>query len=235
MTNNKIKFTEEGHTYTTEIDGKLAHLTSSTTFLSRYSKPFPKEFIAPKSAAKRLREGKKGVTTVDVLDMWALNGDISRLYGNAVHKAVEYWIRFEEYPKTDYTRKVVNEFKKLNLGPCIAEYVMGDVDLMLAGMADIIELVDIDKKIINLLDIKTNADLYDSKGYLLPPFDHLEASNFNKYRLQLSLYKYFLEKEGWTVYNMKLLHWMDDEFATITVEGEDLSAVLAERAAEIKR
>lgn len=234
MTKPKIKFIEDGHLYLGEKDGKIIQLTSSTTFLSRYIKPFPKEFIAPKSAAKRLREGKKGVTTVDVLKMWKLNGDISKDYGNSVHKAIEYYLLFDEYPKTEHMHKAIDSYKTLGIGKAIPEYIMGDLDLELGGMADIIELVDLDKKIINLLDIKTNADLYDSRGYLLPPFSHLKASNFNKYRLQFSLYKYFLEKEGWTVYNMKLLHWKDDEFQMIDVEGEDLSAILSDRLAELK-
>lgn len=229
-----IQFIEEGHKYLAQKDGREIQLMSSTTFLKRYEKPFPKEFIAPKSAAKRIREGKTTATTgQEVIDMWSMSGDMAKHYGNAVHKAVEYWIKFEEYPKNDYLKRVVDAFRKLKIGPCAAEYVMGDIDLELGGMADIIQPIPGKPYCVNLLDIKTNADLYEVRGKLLPPFAHLDSNNFNKYKLQLNLYKYYLEKEGYKVYNMKLLHWVDDGFMEIVIDEEDLSTILEARSVEI--
>jgi hypothetical protein len=227
----KIIFREEDHSYLGEKNGSYVPFDGSTTWLSQWIKPFPKDFIAPKSAAKNLREGLRPTTTEGVLDMWRMSGDIACDYGNSIHKAIEYYIKYGQKVKAPHLLAATNSFIDLGLGDCVSEFIMGDADTELAGQADIIEKY---KDGVNLLDIKTNSDLYDHKGYLLPPFDEYKCNNLNKYRLQLSLYKYFLEKEGHKVYNMRLLWWTGSEFESIDIDEIDLSSVLSERIEMIK-
>jgi hypothetical protein len=82
----------------------------------------------------------------------------------------------------------------------------------LTGTADV--YIDLDASLFDLEDHKTNKVLREKSDYgqkMLPPFDHLDDCEMNKYRLQLSIYSFIIEKKhqkklnrmGITYYNRK--------------------------------
>lgn len=227
----KVIFNKESHTYHCDIEGEWVPFESVTTFLGRYSPPFPKAIIAPKSAAKNKREGKTPNTTEGILEKWESAGVIACDIGNAVHGAVEYYIKYGEFVKNKYLAEIVAKFSEIVNGRCAPEVILYDESLHLAGTADIIEKAEGG---VNLIDLKTNGDLFDAKGKLQGPFCDLPASNFNKYMLQLNLYRHLLEGIGQNVLKMTILHVDGTDVVEVDVPFYDISEALKERAEEIK-
>lgn len=172
---------------------------SVTELLNKYVPPFAAGAIAQAIAKKR------GVEPEHVLAQWELNKQIACEYGDAVDKAVQYWIDYKEIPKQKHLADIVSRFKKDHTGDLISQVVVYDLESSVCGTLDVIERLG-DKKI-NIIDVKSNADLHKKgNGKLLAPFDDLENNNINKYRLQLSLYKDLFEKRGVTVENISIWH-----------------------------
>jgi hypothetical protein len=193
------------HTYS---DGGTIYLSVSK-FLARFKPEFPKDLLAAKVAT---REGR---SAADVLAEWELCGEIASGYGTAVHKAVEYWIRFGRMTTVPQLRKAVEAFAaKHALANLHAETIVKSDQHHLAGTTDVIEKLA--PQLVNIIDIKTNGELTDEpKGKFLPPLDDLPFSKLNEYRLQLSTYKHLLERKGITVQNIELDHWNGEQFVTI--------------------
>src|SRR5688572_14047453 len=77
---------------------------SVTRFLSKFKPEFPGGLLAEKTAQ---RDGR---TSEDVLAEWELCGEISSGYGTAVHKSIEYWIRFGKVTKVPHLKVAVEAF-----------------------------------------------------------------------------------------------------------------------------
>lgn len=84
-----------------------------------------------------------------------------------------------------------------------------------AGTADLL-LLDKRTNSIVIADFKTNKDLIKSYQYLMPPFEELEQSPLNKYKLQLSYYQIMIEQSGIEVSN-RVIIWLrrDGEYEII--------------------
>lgn len=191
-----LYFDDQTHTYRY---GDHTFKYSVTELLNQYVPPFPAGAVA-QAVAK-----KEGVETDYILQKWNLNKEIACDYGNAIDKAVQYWIDFKEEPKQEHLKNIVSRFKNDHTGDLIAQVVVYDLDTSVCGTLDVIERLG-DKRI-NIIDVKSNADLHKKgNGKLLAPFNDLENNNINKYRLQLSLYKDLFEKRGVTVENIFLWH-----------------------------
>jgi hypothetical protein len=55
-------------------------------------------------------------------------------------------------------------------------------------------------------DYKTNGDLFKAYDYMLPPFQFLESTPYNKYQIQLGLYQIMLEEVGINVINRRIVY-----------------------------
>lgn len=197
-------FNEATHAYTK--DGKK--YTSVSEIIEQFIPEFQKYAIA----------GRMKGDTQDILDEWELNSDISKLYGTAIHKALEYWIRFGKITKIPHIRKVIEAFSKKYAWETLkSEIVVDSDDLIISGTIDVLEVIGRNR--VNIVDLKTNYEL-DKAGHgkLLNPFDYLDNNKINKYRLQLSTYKELVERKGITVENLLLEHWNGEELQTIKLE-----------------
>lgn len=202
----KIKFTKEDHKYLANVgDGVWVPYTSVTTIAGRYSPPFKKDIIAPRVAEANARKQDGSPETIEeVLDSWERSGEVACDYGNAVHGAVENYIKYNVVPKATYLKQVVESFVELGLGKCVSEKILFNDKYQIAGTIDILE--QLDGKKVRLLDIKTNGDLLKAKGKLLAPFDNMINSKLNMYVIQLSVYAYLLECWGYEVAEAQILH-----------------------------
>lgn len=195
---------------------------SVSRFLDRFKPKFPAGLLAEKTAQ---RDGR---TAEDVLAEWELCGEISAGYGTAVHKAIEYWIRFDKLTKVPALSAAVYAFaRKHDRTKLHAETIVKSDDHKLAGTIDQIERVA--PKKVKILDVKTNGEITDKpKGKFLAPLQDLPFSKLNQFRLQLSTYKALLERQGVTVESLELEHWNGaDEFKTIVLEPIDVTPLLA--------
>lgn len=193
----KIKFIPSTHTY--EVDGVC--LDSVTTFVTNCFPKFNAELYA-KRKADRL-----GVNYKEILDEWEKKGQESRDLGTAMHKKIEDYYLGKE-PSDDETFKLFLMFaNRIKLKPYRTEWAIYDWEYKIAGTIDFIDYQNeeyiiydwkrSDKLISgNGLPIKKNQ--YDEKA--LPPIDHLDDSPYYHYALQLSLYKFILERN----YNIKV-------------------------------
>lgn len=211
-----VLFNETEHTY--RRDGKLYQ--SVGEFLKKFKPPFPKGYLAEKCAPKQ------GLTPDEVIAKWDLNAEVSTLYGNAIHKGIEYWIRYGEVSKLPHIQRAVEKFaEKFDRSRLVSELIVFSDEYLLAGTMDVV--LKTGPKQVRILDIKTNGELTDkAKGKFLPPLQTLPFSKLNEYRLQLSTYKHLMELKGLTVEAIELEHWNGDTFTTIGLEPIDITPLL---------
>lgn len=204
----EIIYDDDAHTYTS---GDM-QFTSVTTVLGEY---FPK-FDADKVAFFVAR--KRGVDKKVVLAEWDKTRDDACEYGTAVHWYLESKIRGLPLPKAENLKQsralhVVDQNWEeiLKLGkPHEAEKIVASFEHGISGTIDCLAFTDQGGGV--LIDWKTNKKIekrskYSKKGY--PPIRHLNDANFTKYSLQLNLYKYIIETEGYidtTIEHMYLVH-----------------------------
>jgi len=197
---NLISLDEDSHTYT--VKDSNTQFDSVTEFIGRFFQPFNEIEIAKKLIKL---DKYRGQTENDILNDW----EARRKRGTLVHKEIEEFIlqrdqidlnEHKEYinkldPKTQQAIMFLtkcNIYKNNLIFPEVKVYAE---KLQLAGTIDLM-IYNKPKNKISLVDWKTNLEI-KKKGYkngISPPTEHIEDCSFNKYELQLSMYRYILEK-----------------------------------------
>ena len=196
LRDNKITFDEVTHTYT--VDGKI--LQSVTNIVENCFPKFDAELHAKYTAAKM------GITPEKVIMMWEQKGKESRELGTAMHKKIENYYKGQDSWEDDSYRLFKMFAEKVKLEPYRTEWAVYDLDHNIAGTIDFVDYQNgeytiydwkrSDKIIANGMPVKVSK--YQEKG--LYPLEHLENCAYYHYALQLSLYKFILERN----YNMKI-------------------------------
>lgn len=182
-----------------------------------------------------------GVAQQDVKDLWRSNGDLTSSFGTVVHKALEHYNRFREtgdiiskkrgvtenycMPKHPILKGIVTEFSDLQKreGKIYSEVLISDINKGICGQADIILVIDPEKKICRVQDFKINIESTDlsSKHKPLAPFNSLPANKITKYQIQMSVYANMLQTSGWTVEGMDVFvyedSWLHHELSVLNV------------------
>ena len=206
---NHIKFYDGPHEYF--IDGKKQK--SVTTFIGEFKKPFDEDYWSARKA-KEL-----GVTQEELLKEWAFKRDSACDRGSCLHAYAENYLNNKVFPwepekyiarygkkaalnaistPLDKLREMFQTFyeeSSRSLIPIKSELVVGDEELGICGMVDQLYFNKKSGKL-EIWDWKTNKEIkrknqwerYDT------PINHLEVCEFNTYSLQLSMYKYLIEK-----------------------------------------
>ena len=197
-----VSFREADHVYI--VDG--TPLDSVTTFVKNCFPEFDSEFHAKRKAEAL------GITKEAVLEMWNKKGRESREQGTAMHKKIESFYHGKE-PSTDETFELFKIFAdKITLKPYRTEWVVYDWEQKIAGTIDFVdyqngEYIIYDWKRSDKLIAKNGLPIKNSQygEKALPPIEDLDDSPYYHYALQLSLYKYILEKNyGITVSKLRL-------------------------------
>ena len=191
-----ITFDEAKHTYT--VDGKI--LQSVTNIVENCFPKFDAELHAKYTAAKM------GITPEKVSMMWEQKGKESRELGTAMHQKIESYYQGKDSREDDSYRLFKMFAEKNELVPYRTEWAVYDTDHNIAGTIDFVDYQNgeytiydwkrSDKIIANGMPVKVSK--YQEKG--LYPLEHLENCAYYHYALQLSLYKFILERN----YNMKI-------------------------------
>jgi len=225
---SNISFNAEEHRYT--VNNKI--MISVTQLLKKYTPPFDIDgSITAKHALKN------GITPREQADLWKAISEEACLKGTETHQICEDMLKGTyTYPKTinvDYNalirllHPVCEEIKQDLLA---TEQIIYNESLGIAGTIDILSIQD--NKIL-IGDWKTNGkDIIIDKSYgtLLPPLNHVPNNDYYKYALQLSLYRYLLELDGFVCKEQSLLHIRETEVKEIPVIylKEEIEMILKE-------
>lgn len=202
FTGEKIRYNDLIHAYT-DMEGRK--LISGSEYKKRLEKPFDKAMIIPKVAKKY------GISDGDVDAVWTSNADVSTLWGDAIHLAMEHYFTHKhngcdekEYhiANPPVLRNTVLSFPDLELN-IIPEVIVSATKLGMIGRIDALIIDDMDKKICRIGDYKTDYEMDEKK----------RTSYFN----QLSFYAHILQAHGWTVLGLRIWHF-DTEWHTYDAE-----------------
>lgn len=204
---NKFTFFEEDHHY--ECNGKRVGI-SVTRLIEEYSNPFDQQVIAEKVA---LRDNK---SVSEVLEEWEYKNKFACEKGSTCHEYAQSIWSGEEYNELLFDDSIeyltaVNKIQSqaMNFWKDFKDKFTHIQDEQLVGSEEynICSAVDhlfLDKNgNVWLIDYKTNSIL---KGYnddeknrrytkkMLIPLQNIKDDSLNHYYLQLSIYKYLIEK-----------------------------------------
>ena len=197
-----FKFYEEDHTYT--YKGKPISI-GATGLIGQYTQEFDTETIAEKVA---IRDGK---TIKEVLDEWKYKNDFSKVKGSTCHEFAQSLWSGEKYipNKFDESEEYLNAIYKIGrqamdfrqdyedkLEHLADEYVIGSEEFDIASAIDHLFINKLTGGLV-LVDYKTNSDIHKNEKYakkMKVPLSHLKDDTLTHYAIQLSIYKYLVEK-----------------------------------------
>ncbi len=185
-----LKFEPETHTYT--CNGQV--FKSVTTLINEYFEQFDADYWAAKKAPSM------GMTPQQVKDMWARKGEEARNLGTQMHEKIER--HYLGLPNTsDDTYRLFEQFAQSHtLCPYRTEWAIYDEDSRIAGTLD---FLDYQNGVFTIYDWKRSnkilncgvPDKVNNWGKrAFRPISHIHDTTYWHYALQLSVYRYFLEK-----------------------------------------
>ena len=199
-----FKFYEDGHYY--ECKGKRVGI-SVTTFIHEYCNEFDAEGMAEKVAN---RDGK---TVQQVLDEWDYKRDFACSKGTTCHEYVQSLWSGEEYKPLlfDESKEYMSALDKIrnqavnfkndyqeHLEHLIDELPIGSEEFNIASCVDHLFYNKLTGGLV-LVDYKTNSLMegYNKKAYkkaMKVPLSHINDDALHHYHIQLSIYKFLIEK-----------------------------------------
>jgi len=193
LTDNNIFLIEDVHKYQLYDDPEM-EFTSCTTFAKYFFQPFDKIGIANNLTSTH--PNYMAMTPQMLVEQW---DDIAE-EGTLIHNEIEQFIKNNIDEPTREKSKVAIEWIKNNFTDkyeVFSEVIIYSKELTLAGSIDIL-LYDKEEKTYKILDWKTNKKI-ETTSYRNRMGNHQASSNlmdcnFTHYSIQLSLYRYILEK-----------------------------------------
>lgn len=197
-----FKFFESDHHY--EYKGKRVGI-SVTRLIEEYTNEFDAQAVAEKVA---IRDNK---SVQEVLDEWEYKNKFACEKGSTCHEYAQSlwshkkWIYKPFDNSLEYTDAVIKIGKQANrffvdyydrLEHLADEFVIGSEEYDIASAIDHIFINKLTGGLV-LVDYKTNSDIHKSEKYaksMKVPFTHLKDFTLNHYYIQLSIYKYLVEK-----------------------------------------
>jgi len=210
-----IAFEPETHTYT--VDNKP--FTSVTTLLSTW---FAK-FDADKVIARM-----NPPNPIELKAEWEEKGRIASELGTQLHAAIEAYFKGTPQPLDTVEYGYFQDFvSKNSLKTFQVEWRLYHEPTSLIGTIDYVSQRDDGS--LDLYDWKRSSEL--SKGFgrcLVPELSHIPDSKYWKYTLQLNLYRFLVEENGYTVNKMYIVcfHPVNSGFQKLEVQEIDVKTIL---------
>lgn len=199
-----FKFYEDGHYY--QYKGKNVGI-SVTRFIDQYVNEFKQQEIAERVA------NKEGRDVQDVLAEWKYKADFACTKGSTCHSFAQIlWSGNEwDYLPFDKSQKYLEAVIKIKDQACefysdykdrlehlADEFVIGSEEYDIASAIDHLFINKLTGGLV-LVDYKTNSYLsgYNKKAYkkaMKVPLQHLNDDALHHYYIQLSIYRFLLEK-----------------------------------------
>lgn len=205
---NHVIYHDEPHIYVSELTDKP--FISGTSFIGLFKKKFDK-------TKKALDYAKKNrLKFEDVIADWERKGEFSRTKGTLLHSYAENFWQNKVFPDTSFEydgqfgdlimserlHQCIELFHnfyndaRANLIPVALELVIADIELGISGMVDKL-MWNRKAKEYQIWDYKTNKEIgmkSKYKEYMLAPINFMQECEFNTYSIQLSLYKYLIQR-----------------------------------------
>lgn len=222
---NDIYFEEGPHRYTDSkgtiyqsATGWIGKFSPKVDWAEKAKGSALKKIKKEKGAAYTPSEAEITLVAQQLKDEWEekgrVNGNYARTLGTQIHSVMEnLWYKkdyefderlSEEFPemredfefRKNRCKEIFRRMKRI-YAPVENEFIVYDQPNALCGTIDFIAY-NMKTKQYEIIDWKTSkvfekGNFYEE--YLLPPFDDILACNTAEYSLQLSLYKYMLEKK----------------------------------------
>lgn len=209
----QLRFNEEQHKYT--VDGK--ELTSVTTYVKKFIKPFDVFMMSHRVANSRKNRGL-GLTAEYFRKYWKFKGEMARSIGNITHFFAESMPHFTE-PSSPLEKAVIAFYEDIIKDKEVIE--AKELMCYYKGLSGTVDLITSDDKGLIIRDYKTSKDLNRSYGKMLAPFNSLKDSQLNQYSLQLLLYAYIIEKvTGNKAYKLEIVKLSDDGYEISQINEE---------------
>ena len=240
---NNFKFFEEDHHY--EYNEKKVGI-SVTKLISTYANEFDSQAIAEKVA---LKENK---TVSEVLEEWNYKNKFACAKGSTCHEYVQtLWSKIPyKTDKFDESKEYYNVIKKIqhqadnfyddykeNFEHLADEFVIGSEEYDIASAIDHLFINKLTGGLI-LVDYKTNTDIYKNDKYaknMKVPLQNLKDTTLNHYFLQLSIYKFIVEKYTELKIEDMFITWLSEtnenyEIIEVPYLKEEVEKILENRS-----
>lgn len=197
-----FKFFEEDHHY--EYKGERVGI-SVTRFIEEYCNEFDSQAVAERVAT---RDNK---TIQEVLNEWEYKNKFACEKGSTCHEYAQSLWSGNDFNREDFdgsreylkavdtiesqADRFYNDYQD-RLEHLADEYVIGSEEYNIASAIDHIFINKLTGGLV-LVDYKTNSDIHKSEKYaknMKVPLNHLKDFTLNHYYIQLSIYKYLVEK-----------------------------------------
>lgn len=213
-----FKFYENGHYYTYK-DKPIS--IGATGLIEQYTQDFDAQAVAERVAEKQ------GVSVKDILDEWKLKNVQACLKGSASHNFVQnLWSGISHIEDTkNFTTTTLDALKlirgqaqsfyndyKDRLEHLYDEYVIGSEEYDVASAIDHLFINKLTGGLV-LVDYKTNTDIHKNERYaknMKVPLNHLKDTTLNHYAIQLSIYKYLVEKYTSLKFEEMFIVWFSE-------------------------
>jgi hypothetical protein len=214
-----IYYDAVAHVYTNKL-GEV--YLSGSQYAAQFKKPFDKQAIALAMAKKA------GCDPSEIIAMWELNGEASRDFGNAIHKALQLYEQHRELViklgglgnvhKHPVIKNAVESFVEAHKNEkALSEVLVVDHAAKYAGQID--RLLITGDKACRVQDFKTNASI---------------DKDLESYWQQLGFYGKILQAAGWTVEGLDIFHF-NGEWKTYTYKRKEVKDGAASPSKQSKR
>jgi len=227
----RIRFVEDSHTY--YIDGSCKGYISSTTLVHTLFNEFDADKIITKMRASRnwVRSPYKHMTDEEIKKKWKDSGDYAAKAGTKMHLQIENYYNDVDHDKDSPEFRMFEEFVKDHpeLEAFRSEWIVFDEESKVSGSIDMVYTRKNSKGETEyvIADWKRSKEIKMENRYQsgINEFTYqLQDCNYTHYSVQLSLYKYMLEKN----YGIKIaesfivvLHPNQKEYIKIRTENMD--------------
>lgn len=213
-----FKFFEKGHYY--EFKGKRVGM-SVTRLIEEYTNEFDSEKIAEAVAIKQNKSIEQ------VLEEWKQRNEFSKAKGHTCHEFAqclwshELWHRetFDDSLEFKVAVDAINEqaYYFMNdycdkLEHLADEFVIGSQEYDIASAIDHLFINKLTGGLV-LVDYKTNSDIHKNEKYakdMKVPLTHLKDTTLNHYAIQLSIYRYLVEKYAGIKVSEMFIVWFSE-------------------------
>ena len=237
-----FKFFEEDHHY--EYKGKRVGI-SVTRLIEEYCNEFNAEEVAERVATKQNKSIQEVLAEWEYKNKFACEkGSTCHEYAQSLWSGEEWKVKLfdnsEEYRKAvakimyqanNFCQDYINRLEHL-----ADEFVVGSEEYNIASAIDHLFINKLTGGLV-LVDYKTNSDIHKSEKYaknMKVPLQHMKDYTLNHYYIQLSIYRYLLEKyTGLEVSEMFIVYFSENvkdyEIIEIPYLKEDIIKILENR------
>lgn len=223
-----FKFYEDGHYYTYK-DKPIS--IGATGLIEQYTQDFDAQAVAERVAEKQ------GVSVQEVLDEWEYKNKFACEKGSTCHEYAQSIWNGEKWKALtfDESEEYLNAVGRIRmqartfyydykdrLEHLADEFVIGSEEYDLASAIDHLFINKLTGGLV-LVDYKTNSDIHKNERYaknMKVPLNHLKDTTLNHYAIQLSIYKYLVEKYTTLEFEEMFIVWfseLNDNYEIIEV------------------